>query len=58
MKQIEIKDVVNLSLATIFDSKRILFTLSNGNSYYANGDVDIVKDVYYCHYEFICCSNS
>lgn len=58
MKQIEIKDVINLSLINTSEQKqRILFTLSNGHSYYANGDVDIIKDVYYCHYEFTCWSN-
>ena len=58
MKQIQMNEVVRFSLITTSDQKkRILLTLVNNHSYYANGDIDIIRDVYYCHYGFTCWSN-
>ncbi len=58
MKAIKIDDVVSISLINTSENKQcIMFKLVNGNEYYANGDVDIIKDVYYCHYEFTLWSN-
>lgn len=58
MKQIQMNEVVSFSLITTSDQKkRILLTLVNNHSYYANGDIDIIRDVYYCHYGFTCWSN-
>jgi len=58
MKQIPIKDVAEISLITNNEGKQvILFTLTDFKSYYANGDVDLINDVYYCHYKFECWSN-
>jgi len=56
MKTIKVDDVVSISLINTSEQKqRIMFKLSNGYEYYANGDVDRVENSYYCHYEFTIC---
>lgn len=57
MKTIEISMVKFISLIEVDNKQRILLTLNNNTSFYANGDIDIVKDVYYCHYHFTIWSN-
>jgi hypothetical protein len=58
MKTIKIEDVVSISLINTSENKeRIIFKLSNGNEYYANGDIEKIENSYYCHYEFTIWSN-
>ncbi len=49
MKQIKIDQVTGIGIAEYEGMKFIVLKLANGSEYLANGPIEKVESVYYCH---------